>query len=325
MFLSASRLIRVMGQTLSEPVTEKQSFTCQDSRFLVGSSCMQGWRVSMDDAHTHILSLPDDPGTAFFAVYDGHGGANIAEYAGKHLHKFITARPEYHLGNIEEAMKQGFLDLDQAMLEEDLQEKVAGSTAVAVLVRGGAVYCANVGDSRAVACVAGRAESLSYDHKPNNPEELRRITAGGGWVQLNRVNGNLALSRALGDYVFKRNSRLSARDQVVTAYPDVQVRQLTDDWEFIVIACDGIWEVLSNEEVISFCRARLLSGWEPTAVCEALMQRCLAPNCATGGVGCDNMTVLIVCFQAHVQQQSPFKCFERSRSSMFWTPTRRFN
>ena len=65
---------RVMGQTLSEPVTEKQSSTCQDSRYLVGSSCMQGWRVSMDDSHTQILSLPDDPGTAFFAVYDGHGG-----------------------------------------------------------------------------------------------------------------------------------------------------------------------------------------------------------------------------------------------------------
>lgn len=57
---------------------------------------------------------------------------------------------------------------------------------------------------------------LSYDHKPNNEEELRRITAGGGWVQLNRVNGNLALSRALGDYVFKRNYRLAPQDQIVT-------------------------------------------------------------------------------------------------------------
>ncbi|GBP17807.1 Probable protein phosphatase 2C T23F11.1 [Eumeta japonica] len=285
-----------MGQTLSEPVTEKQSSTCQDARFLVGSSCMQGWRVSMDDSHTHILSLPDDPGTAFFAVYDGHGGSNIAEYAGKHLHKFITARPEYHLGNIEEALKQGFLDLDQAMLEEDmLQEKVAGSTAVVVLIKDNTLYCANVGDSRAIASVRGAVESLSFDHKPNNEEELRRITAGGGWVQLNRVNGNLALSRALGDYVFKRNYRASPQEQIVTAYPDVQVRQLNEDWEFIVIACDGIWEVLSNEEVISFCRARLLRGWEPAMVCEALMQRCLAPNCATGGLGCDNMTVLIIC------------------------------
>lgn len=63
-----------MGQTLSEPVTAKQSTVVQDARFKVGASCMQGWRVSMEDSHTHILSLPDDPGTAFFAVYDGHGG-----------------------------------------------------------------------------------------------------------------------------------------------------------------------------------------------------------------------------------------------------------
>ncbi|XP_068623078.1 probable protein phosphatase 2C T23F11.1 isoform X2 [Battus philenor] len=317
-----------MGQTLSEPVTEKQSSTCRDSRYLVGSSCMQGWRVSMDDSHTHILSLPDDPGTAFFGVYDGHGGANIAEYAGKHLHKFITSRPEYHLGNIEDALKQGFLDLDQAMLEEDmLQEKVAGSTAVVVLIKDNVLYCANVGDSRAIASVRGAVEVLSYDHKPNNEEELRRITAGGGWVQLNRVNGNLALSRALGDYVFKRNYSLSPKEQIVTAFPDVLVRPLTDDWEFIVIACDGIWEVLSNEEVLSFCRARLLSGWQPAAVCEALMQSCLAPNCATGGLGCDNMTVMIICLLSFpgLNSTSPYKCFDPSRPTQFWTvPSRRF-
>lgn len=63
-----------MGQTLSEPVTAKESATCENKDLLVGSSSMQGWRVHMEDAHTHILSLPDDPGTAFFGVYDGHGG-----------------------------------------------------------------------------------------------------------------------------------------------------------------------------------------------------------------------------------------------------------
>jgi len=66
---------------------------------------MQGWRINMEDSHTHILSLPDDPGTSFFAVYDGHGGATVAEYAGKHLHKFIIKRPEYK-DNIETALKK---------------------------------------------------------------------------------------------------------------------------------------------------------------------------------------------------------------------------
>lgn len=63
-----------MGQTLSEPVTTKESSCCQNSKLKVGSSCMQGWRITMEDAHTQILSIPDDPGTAFFGVYDGHGG-----------------------------------------------------------------------------------------------------------------------------------------------------------------------------------------------------------------------------------------------------------
>lgn len=66
-----------MGQTLCEPVTTKKSACCRDSNYRVGSSCMQGWRIKMEDCHVHILSLPDDPGTAFFAVYDGHGGNNI--------------------------------------------------------------------------------------------------------------------------------------------------------------------------------------------------------------------------------------------------------
>lgn len=65
---------------------------------------MQGYRIHMEDSHTHILSLPDDPGTSFFAVYDGHGGANIGKYASKHLHKFVLKRPEYQ-SDVSAAMK----------------------------------------------------------------------------------------------------------------------------------------------------------------------------------------------------------------------------
>lgn len=70
---------------------------------------MQGYRIHMEDSHTHILSLPDDPGTSFFAVYDGHGGANIGKYASKHLHKFITKREEYKAGDVASAMKKVIL------------------------------------------------------------------------------------------------------------------------------------------------------------------------------------------------------------------------
>ncbi|XP_059612157.1 probable protein phosphatase 2C T23F11.1 [Phlebotomus argentipes] len=285
-----------MGLTLSEPVTNKESAYCQNEQFRVGSSCMQGWRVHMEDSHTHILSLPDDPEAAFFAVYDGHGGANVAQYAGKHLHKFIVKRPEYE-ENPGEAMKQAFLDIDDAMLkDEKLREQMAGSTAVAILVKNDSLFCANAGDSRAVACINGKVEVLSIDHKPNNEREMKRIFEGGGFVEYNRVNGNLALSRALGDFVFKKNTHLSPEDQIVTAYPDVEVRKVSPDWEFAVLACDGIWDVLSNEDVVDFCRQRIALGLYPEEICEQLMTRCLAPDFQMGGLGGDNMTAVLVCF-----------------------------
>ena len=120
-----------------------------------------------------------------------------------------------------------------------------------------------------------------------------RIAAAGGWVKFNRVNGSLALSRALGDFEYKRNASLPAERQMVTALPDVVERELTDDVEFVVLACDGIWDVLSSQQVVDFCRTRLAAGMQPELVCESLLTRCLAPDLA--GAGCDNMTVVLVC------------------------------
>lgn len=163
-----------------------------------------------------ILALPEDPEAAFFAVYDGHGGASVAKYAGINLHKFILKEPDYP-DNIPAALQKGFLALDEAMLsEESLRDVMAGSTAVAILIRDGKLYCANAGDSRAIAYAGGKVEVLSVDHKPNNEIELKRISEGGGFVEFNRVNGNLALSRAVGDFVFKRNVEKSAQEQIVT-------------------------------------------------------------------------------------------------------------
>lgn len=285
-----------MGQTLSEPVTAKESSYCQNEQYRVGSSCMQGWRVNMEDSHTHILSLPDDPGTAYFAVYDGHGGANVAQYAGKHLHKFIVKRPEYN-NDVESALKQAFLDIDHTMLnDESCGEQMAGSTAIVTLIKNNKLYCANAGDSRAIACVNGEVQTLSLDHKPNNENESKRIYEGGGYVEFNRVNGNLALSRALGDFVFKRNLSKKPEEQIVTAYPDVVIKDINEDWEFIILACDGIWDVMSNEDVVAFCRKRIGMGLYPEEICEELMTQCLAPDCQMGGLGGDNMTVVLVCF-----------------------------
>lgn len=250
----------------------------------------------MEDAHTHLLSLTDDKDAAFFAVYDGHGGAKVAQYAGGHVHQKITSQPSYKKGEIVEAIKQGFLEIDADMLrDENMKDELAGTTAVVVLLKGNRIFCGNVGDSRAIASIVGRVQQLSYDHKPSNEAETKRILAAGGWVEFNRVNGNLALSRALGDFVFKKNDKKPPEEQIVTAYPDVVTKDITPEHEFIVLACDGIWDVMTNEEVVEFVRTRIAAQMDPEQICEELITRCLAPDCQMGGLGCDNMTVVLVC------------------------------
>lgn len=311
-----------MGQTLSEPVTKKETASCANSLYKVGSSCMQGWRINMEDAHTHLLAVPDDSKAAFFAVYDGHGGSKVSQYAGTHLHKLIVTNPSYVEGKIEEGIKKGFLAIDEKMkADEEMKDDVSGATAVVVIIKDSKIYCGNVGDSRAVVCVSGIAKPLSFDHKPANDNESRRINAAGGWVEFNRVNGNLALSRALGDFAFKCNLDKPPEEQVVTACPDITVENLTQDHEFIILACDGIWDVMSNQEVVDFCRTRLAEGQEPEEVCEELLSHCLAPDCQMGGIGCDNMTVVLVCL---LQDQSSIlfkaRCARPAKEEDFVTP-----
>lgn len=282
---------------MSEPITSKESSALQNVHYKVGSSCMQGWRVSMEDAHVHILSLgPEDPKAAYFGVFDGHGGAKVAAYSANNLHRHIVRRPEYEEGKVEEALREGFLECDRVMrTEESLKDEMAGSTAVVVLTQGKDLWCANAGDSRCVAGVAGTALALSEDHKPTDVKERARIEAAGGFVEQNRVNGNLALSRAMGDFVFKMNDKLGQADQIVTCDPDIQAATVEADWDFLLLACDGIWDVLSNQEVVDFVTQRLGQGMEPEDICEQLMTRCLSPDCQMGGLGCDNMTCVLVC------------------------------
>ena len=99
----------------------------------------------------------------------------------------------------------------------------------------------------------GRAKNLSEDHKPNLPRERTRVLKAGGFVQANRVNGMLALSRALGDFDYKKNPPSLATSewylnfQMVSCYPDVQVQHITKNVKFLVLACDGIWDVKTSQ------------------------------------------------------------------------------
>uniref|UniRef100_A0A2K6TB68 Protein phosphatase 1G n=1 Tax=Saimiri boliviensis boliviensis TaxID=39432 RepID=A0A2K6TB68_SAIBB len=183
-------------------------------------------------------------------------------------------------------------DTEEAEEEEDEEEEMmvpgmegkeepgsdSGTTAVVALIRGKQLIVANAGDSRCVVSEAGKALDMSYDHKPEDEVELARIKNAGGKVTMDgRVNGGLNLSRAIGDHFYKRNKNLPPEEQMISALPDIKVLTLTDDHEFMVIACDGIWAQ-------AIARIKLLD-------------QCLAPDTSGDGTGCDNMTCIIICFK----------------------------
>nr|KAF6430084.1 protein phosphatase, Mg2+/Mn2+ dependent 1G [Molossus molossus] len=180
----------------------------------------------------------------------------------------------------------------------------SGTTAVVALIRGKQLIVANAGDSRCVVSEAGKALDMSYDHKPEDEVELARIKNAGGKVTMDgRVNGGLNLSRAIGDHFYKRNKNLPPEEQMISALPDIKVLTLTDDHEFMVIACDGIWNVMSSQEVIDFIQSKISQRDENgelrllSSIVEELLDQCLAPDTSGDGTGCDNMTCIIICFK----------------------------
>jgi len=174
-----------------------------------------------------------------------------------------------------------------------------GCTAVSVLIHNDKVTVANTGDSRCVMSRRGEAVPLTLDHKPIIYEEAQRIIRAGGFVRDNRVNGALNVSRTLGDLDFKRNGELPHTEQMVVATPDITDLELREGDEFLIIACDGIWDVMSNQEAVDFARKRIRQGQSLKHICEQMCDFCLAPDLKGMCRGADNMSVIIVLFRKH--------------------------
>ncbi|XP_047325525.1 probable protein phosphatase 2C 60 [Impatiens glandulifera] len=176
----------------------------------------------------------------------------------------------------------------------------SGCTANVAVLRENQLIVANAGDSRCVISRKGQAYNLSRDHKPDLEAERERILKAGGFIHAGRVNGSLNLTRAIGDMEFKQHKFLPAERQIVTASPDINTVELCEDDEFIVLACDGIWDCMSSQQLVDFIREHLKTETKLSAICEKVMSRCLAPS-TVGGEGCDNMTIILVQFRRPIE------------------------
>lgn len=185
--------------------------------------------------------------------------------------------------------------------------KFTGCTATAILITQTHIICANAGDSRTVLARSSgndMCHPLSDDHKPDNLPEKARIEAAGGFVEENRVNGSLNLSRSLGDFEYKSSANLPYTEQMVTCDPEImQVARQTND-QFIVLACDGIWDCMTSEECVTQTRdalARLGDTKPISGLVEEMFDRIIAKDIlSSAGVGTDNMTCVVVQLHARL-------------------------
>lgn len=291
-----------MGAFLDKPKTEKHTATGSGNGLRFGFSAMQGWRVEMEDAHAAVVDLP--PGLqewSYFGVFDGHAGASVSKYCADNLLGSILAADDFRAATktascpnadqLKSGTIAGFLEMDAKMRDLLSEKDKSGSTAIVAFVSPNHVTFGNCGDSRAIFCSNGAVTFSSVDHKPSNADEKNRIEKAGGSVMIQRVNGSLAVSRALGDFEYKLDTTLAPVDQLVSPEPEVSVvnRNGQQD-EFLLLACDGVWDVMSNQEVADFVRSRLLLHEDMVPVCNELLDTCLAKGSR------DNMSVILVAF-----------------------------
>ncbi|VFQ89866.1 unnamed protein product [Cuscuta campestris] len=255
----------------------------QDGKFSYGYASCPGKRSSMEDFYETRIDGIDGEVIGLFGVFDGHGGARAAEYVKQNLFSNLIKHPNF-ISDTKSAIADAYSHTDSEFLKsENSQNKDAGSTASTAILVGDRLLVANVGDSRAVICRGGHAIAVSRDHKPDQKDERQRIEEAGGfvmWAGTWRVGGVLAVSRAFGDRLLK---------QYVVADPEIKEERVDSSLEFLILASDGLWDVVTNEEAVSMVKPIK----EPEEGAKRLMQEAYERGSS------DNITIVIVRFLAN--------------------------
>ncbi|KAJ9543394.1 hypothetical protein OSB04_023101 [Centaurea solstitialis] len=224
--------------------------------------CKRGRREAMEDRFKAVADFNHKQ--AFFGVFDGHGGSKAAEFAAENLESMIEDEVVKR-GEIEivEAIKQGYLNTDSEFLK---LEQRGGACCVTAIIRSGNLVVSNAGDCRAVVSNGGAAEALTSDHRPSRQDEKLRIESLGGYVDSSRgvcrVLGSLAVSRGIGDRSLK---------QWITSEPETKTFKIVPEFEFLIMASDGLWDKVSNQEAVDIARPFCASE-EAVSACKKLVE-----------------------------------------------------
>lgn len=248
---------------------------------------MEDEYICVDNLDKHLPSVSKlSTSGAFYGVFDGHGGIDAASFTKNNILGFIVEDTHFSAGT-RKAVKSAFGKVDHAFADAKSLDSSSGTTALTVLILGRTMLIANAGDSRAVLGKRGRAIELSKDHKPNVTSERLRIEKLGGVIYDGYLNGQLAVARALGDWHIKGSKGSSCP---LSSEPELEELVLTEEDEYLILGCDGLWDVMSSQCAVTMVRKELMQHNDPERCSKALVKEALQRNT------CDNLTVVVVCF-----------------------------
>ncbi|KAF6082568.1 protein phosphatase, Mg2+/Mn2+ dependent 1F [Phyllostomus discolor] len=246
----------------------------------------------MEDRHVclpafnQLFGLSDAVDRAYFAVFDGHGGLDASRYAAVHVHANAARQPELRTDPAG-ALREAFRRTDEMFLGKAKRERLqSGTTGVCALIAGKTLHVAWLGDSQVILVQQGQVVKLMEPHRPERQDEKERIEALGGFVSHMdcwRVNGTLAVSRAIGD-VFQK--------PYVSGEADAASRELTGSEDYLLLACDGFFDVVPHQEVAGLVQSHLVrQQGSGLRVAEELVAA------ARERGSHDNITVMVVFFR----------------------------
>ena len=216
------------------------------------------YRNTMEDFNKIIDRIGKDPNKGYFSLFDGHGGTEVVDYIRERLYSIFISLYNKDSNNITKCFTKAFEIVDSELKKFPHIENIGATGTVVFILKETDVmfgtkkvaYCANVGDTRCCLISPVNHRRLTYDHRADDPEEKKRILNSGGSVINGRVMGALMLSRAFGDFEFK-----SFGVKCDPYFHQIQI-DLNEKNQFLIIACDGVWDVMDEDDIrqlIMFC------------------------------------------------------------------------